>query len=264
MTSTLQPDQLGSQAGRRSLPVGHIDSLERRGSCPRRTRAPRSPCAERVDAVAGVADQGVRARKQTRYHLPAGAAPRRRAARRGARQPGAEECPPVHHSITWSARCSSDGGIFRPRALAVFEVDDELELRGLLDGQVAGLGAFRILSTYAAARGNCARARAIDMRPPASGYPYAVPSPAGGAWPQAPRGVSAMAEIASGGDGARARSLAIAVKAPSNSSGPRTSRTELQAQWPCRALRGLRGVLASRGSPVSRGPPPRRPGDLFE
>jgi hypothetical protein len=29
------------------------------------------------------------------------------------------ERPPVHHSITWSARASSDGGIVRPSAFAV-------------------------------------------------------------------------------------------------------------------------------------------------
>jgi hypothetical protein len=32
---------------------------------------------------------------------------------------GGNERPPVHHSITWSARCRSEGGIVKPRALAV-------------------------------------------------------------------------------------------------------------------------------------------------
>src|SRR5882762_398523 len=32
---------------------------------------------------------------------------------------GPDERPPVHHSITWSARCRSDWGIVRPRVLAV-------------------------------------------------------------------------------------------------------------------------------------------------
>ena len=51
----------------------------------------------------------------------------------------------VNHWITSSARSSSDGGIVRPSALAVFEVDHQLELRGLFDGKIAGLGALEDL-----------------------------------------------------------------------------------------------------------------------
>ena len=40
--------------------------------------------------------------------------------------------------MIWSARPSTEGGIVRPSALAGgLEVDDQLELRGLLDGQLA-------------------------------------------------------------------------------------------------------------------------------
>ena len=46
------------------------------------------------------------------------------------------------HSITSSARASSVGGTSRPSALAVFEVDDQLEFGRLHDRQVGGLGAF--------------------------------------------------------------------------------------------------------------------------
>src|SRR5262245_26060668 len=49
------------------------------------------------------------------------------------------------YSITWSARWSTDGGIVRPSALPVFEVDPELELRELLDGKVSGPGALEDL-----------------------------------------------------------------------------------------------------------------------
>jgi hypothetical protein len=47
-----------------------------------------------------------------------------------------------HYSMTWSARCRSDGGIVRPIALAGLQVDHQLEPRGLLDGEIGGFGAF--------------------------------------------------------------------------------------------------------------------------
>jgi hypothetical protein len=58
-----------------------------------------------------------------------------------------DECPPVHHSITWSARCRSDGGIVRPRALAVFRLMTSSYLLGCSMGRSAGLAPLRILST---------------------------------------------------------------------------------------------------------------------
>ena len=47
----------------------------------------------------------------------------------------------VAHSITSSARASSVGGTSRPSALAVFEIDDQLELGRLQDRQVGRLRA---------------------------------------------------------------------------------------------------------------------------
>jgi hypothetical protein len=51
-----------------------------------------------------------------------------------------------HHGywITSSARASTDGGIVKPRALAVL-IDHELKLRALLDGKVGGLRALERL-----------------------------------------------------------------------------------------------------------------------
>ena len=44
----------------------------------------------------------------------------------------------VHLSTTWSACASTDCGIVRPMALAALTVDDQFELRGLLDGRSPG------------------------------------------------------------------------------------------------------------------------------
>ena len=46
---------------------------------------------------------------------------------------------PPHHSITSSARASSVGGTVEAERLGGLEVDDQLELGGLLDRQVGGL-----------------------------------------------------------------------------------------------------------------------------
>ena len=51
------------------------------------------------------------------------------------------------YSITWSARCSSDGGIVRPRALAVLRLMSSSSLVGRSMGRSAGLTPLRILST---------------------------------------------------------------------------------------------------------------------
>src|SRR5262245_59628203 len=79
------------------------------------------------------------------------------------RAEGAEEGAPVHHrcpslsfrtstaptshSITWSARCSSDGGIFRPSALAVLRLMTSSNLVGCSTGRSLGLAPLSILST---------------------------------------------------------------------------------------------------------------------
>jgi hypothetical protein len=45
------------------------------------------------------------------------------------------------HSITWSARASSDGGNMSPSDFTCLEIDDQLKLGGLYDKQVRPLGA---------------------------------------------------------------------------------------------------------------------------
>jgi hypothetical protein len=51
------------------------------------------------------------------------------------------------HSITRSARTSSDGGMVRPSALAVLRLMTSSNLVGCSTGRSAGLAPFRILST---------------------------------------------------------------------------------------------------------------------
>src|SRR5262245_5259872 len=48
------------------------------------------------------------------------------------------------HSITWSARASSDGGIVRPRALAVLRLMIRSYFVGCSIGRSPGLAPFRI------------------------------------------------------------------------------------------------------------------------
>jgi hypothetical protein len=58
----------------------------------------------------------------------------------------------ITHSITWSARNSSDGGIVRPSSFAVLRLITSSNLTGLLYGQIGGLGAFQdldVISTLA-------------------------------------------------------------------------------------------------------------------
>ena len=64
---------------------------------------------------------------------------RRRAAEEGDELAASHRCS--YHSITSSVMASSDGGTSMPSALAVLQVDDELELGRLHDRQVGGLGA---------------------------------------------------------------------------------------------------------------------------
>src|ERR1700730_15269429 len=71
---------------------------------------------------------------------------RERRGEEGAR-PGTEERSPVHYSITWSARCRSDGGIVRPRALAVLRLMTSSNFVASSTGRSAGLAPVRILST---------------------------------------------------------------------------------------------------------------------
>src|SRR5262249_36864025 len=69
--------------------------------------------------------------------------------RRGERpnQRGQQEAAAVHHSSTWSARASSEGGIVRPSALAVLRLMTRSNFVGCSTGRSAGLAPLRILST---------------------------------------------------------------------------------------------------------------------
>src|SRR5262245_52955675 len=63
-----------------------------------------------------------------------------------------DERSPVHHSITWSARPSKDGGIVRFSAFAVFMLTTSSNFVGCSTGRSAGLAPLRILSTKYALR----------------------------------------------------------------------------------------------------------------
>ena len=52
----------------------------------------------------------------------------------------------IAYSITWSARCKSDWGIVRPRALAVLRLMTSSYLEACSTGRSAGLAPLRILS----------------------------------------------------------------------------------------------------------------------
>src|SRR5215831_4518950 len=64
-----------------------------------------------------------------------------------------DELPPLH-SITSSARASSDGGTARPRAFAVVRLMTRSNLVGCSTGMSPGFAPRRILSTKSAARRN--------------------------------------------------------------------------------------------------------------
>jgi hypothetical protein len=57
-------------------------------------------------------------------------------------------------SITLSARSKKASEMFSPIALGGGQIDNEIELRRLLERHVSGLCPRRILSTYSAARRN--------------------------------------------------------------------------------------------------------------
>src|SRR4029434_6498134 len=59
-----------------------------------------------------------------------------------------------HGSMIWSARPGTACGIVRPSALAVFRLIANSNFVGCPTGRAACLAPLRILSTYAAARGN--------------------------------------------------------------------------------------------------------------
>src|SRR5215467_3720217 len=63
----------------------------------------------------------------------------------------AAQLPPLH-SMTSSARASSDGGMVRPSAFAAFMLITSSNFVGCSIGKSAGLAPFAIRSTYSAAR----------------------------------------------------------------------------------------------------------------
>src|SRR5262249_42204215 len=73
------------------------------------------------------------------------------------------------HSISWSARSSSDSGMVIPNALAVLRLTTRSNFVGCSIGRSEGLAPLRILSTKVAARRNMSgRLTPYDNRPPAS------------------------------------------------------------------------------------------------
>jgi hypothetical protein len=73
-------------------------------------------------------------------------------ATRASRSVAADCWAAVQFSMIRSARVSTDAGIVRPRAFAVFKLITNSNLLGCSTGNSAGLAPFNILSTYIAAR----------------------------------------------------------------------------------------------------------------
>src|SRR5262249_2030923 len=67
-------------------------------------------------------------------------------------EPARQPCPSAHHSITSSARASTEGWMVRPRALAVLRLMTSSNFVGCSTGRAAGLAPLRIRSTKYAAR----------------------------------------------------------------------------------------------------------------
>src|SRR5262249_8321938 len=97
---------------------------------------------------------------------------------------GTEECSTLHYSITWSARASSDGGIVRPRALAVLRLITSSNLVGCSTGRSAGFAPLRILSTNTATRRSVSSVYSWEaLRPPCSAQDRAVEIAGSRCWP---------------------------------------------------------------------------------
>src|SRR5262249_6282796 len=136
-----RPDESGEEADEEAA----ADDSENQGEEP----APTEPADDPQDQVS---DHAV---AMTAHHSPG---------QRTRDQPDQDEQDEVHgslllrmftpasYSITWSARCSRDCGIVRPRALAVLRLMTSSNFVGCSTGRSAGLAPFRILSTYVALR----------------------------------------------------------------------------------------------------------------
>src|SRR5262245_43719421 len=78
-----------------------------------------------------------------------------------------DERSPVHHSMTWSARPSTDCGIFRPRALAVWRLTTRSNLVGCSMGKSPGFAPFKIFATCPPARRSTSKVLGpYEMRAP--------------------------------------------------------------------------------------------------
>src|SRR4030095_4912348 len=88
-----------------------------------------------------------RARRQKAYagNLPAPLRPGGAGRGEEHRPRASEERASVHHWMSSSARCSSDGGIVRPRALAVLRLMIRSNFVGCSPGKAAALPALWIL-----------------------------------------------------------------------------------------------------------------------
>jgi hypothetical protein len=75
---------------------------------------------------------------------PLGPRVERRGEKAGRRR---NERSPVHYSITSSARASTEGGIVRPSALAVFRLTTSSNLEGRSIGRSPGFAPLRMRST---------------------------------------------------------------------------------------------------------------------
>src|SRR5262245_9930745 len=96
---------------------------------------------------------GGRAAVKESYHghrrlLPA----RRERPRHSHADEQSDELAATNHSMTSSARTSTDGGIINPRAFAALSLMTSSSLVGNSTGKSPGLAPLRILFTYAAAR----------------------------------------------------------------------------------------------------------------
>ena len=101
--------------------------------------------AERADTPNGLVDGAV---TEDAHRRDSGRLLGLSGERRGEETEGAsDEGAPVHYWITSSARASTDGGIVRPSALAVFRLITSSNFVGCSTGRSAGLAPLRILST---------------------------------------------------------------------------------------------------------------------
>src|SRR5262245_42334347 len=142
----LEPDQLGRQVGQPVDPTFRISIVDDNilALNPPELAQPLPKCVEQGRPIG----RGRQTKKtypgQPSHLLSPGSA--RRGEETASQNP--EERPPVHYSITWSARWSSAGGIVRPSAFAVLRLMTSSNVAGSWTGRSAGLAPLIIRSTY--------------------------------------------------------------------------------------------------------------------